>query len=175
MHWKLGITNIIQTTKILNPLWDLHNSTMSTKCNPINPRNYSNYFQWNATYQYEGIPENVFINSCSFVVLVLCFFFLQISTFKVANQELNKLNQKATKKWKTLFFSSDSKKRSSQNNSCGEDLRPGTRISSEPTVVRIYPVDSSVEDPEPETRISCESTVGRCSHVIGAVLIFKCH
>ena len=78
------------------------------KCNPIG--NYSNFFKWNATYQYEGIPENLFINSCGFVFLLLCFLFIQISTFKVANEETNRNNRKTTKKWKTLFFSINSKK-----------------------------------------------------------------
>lgn len=92
------------------------------KCNPIG--NYSNFFQWNATYQYEGIPENLFINSCGFIFLLFCFFFLRISAFNVANEETNKINLKATKKWKTLFFSINSKK------------EVNTRISSDTTIGR---------------------------------------
>ena len=73
-------------------------------CNS-NFKNFSNYFKWKATAEYEGIPENLFINSCGFIFLFLCFFILRKSAFKVANAEVNRSSRKITKEWKSLFFS----------------------------------------------------------------------
>ena len=80
-----------------------NNMNQTYECNPLG--NYSNYFKWNATAEYEGIPENLFINWCGFILLFICFLILRKSAFKVANTEVTKTNRKITKEWKSLFFS----------------------------------------------------------------------
>ena len=73
-------------------------------CNS-NFKNFTNYFKWKATAEYEGIPENLFINWCGFILLFICFLILRKSAFKVANTEVTKSSRKITKEWKSLFFS----------------------------------------------------------------------
>ena len=74
------------------------------KCNPIG--NYTDFFKWNATQEYEGIPENLFINTCGLMILLLIFFVLRISALKPIEAQKHK---KATEKWKELFFSETAK------------------------------------------------------------------
>ena len=89
---------------LLQSIYNSNNNMNQTyECNPLG--NYSNYFKWNATAEYEGIPENLFINWCGFILLFICFLILRKSAFKVANAEVTKSNRKITKEWKSLFFS----------------------------------------------------------------------
>ena len=75
-------------------------------CTIIAPmRNFTDYLHWAANEEYKGIPENLFINSCVFVVLFIIFFVLRKSAFKNSIDEASRTNQKITKQWKSLFFS----------------------------------------------------------------------
>ena len=96
-----------------------NNMNQTYECNPLG--NYSNYFKWNATAEYEGIPENLFINSCGFIFLFVCFIILRNTTFKSASTNVNRRNRKITKEWKSLFFSIDG---TSQNDAttCNDTL-----------------------------------------------------
>ena len=76
-------------------------------CKP-NFKNFTNYFQWKASAEFEGIPENLIINSCGFIFLFVCFFILRKSAFKIESAELKRSNRKLTKEWKSLFFAVNS-------------------------------------------------------------------
>ena len=80
-----------------------NNTLQENACKPM--RNYTDFFHWNANVDYEGIPENLFYNSCGFVCVFLLFLFLRKSAFKNSIAEENRSNKKLTKQWKSLFYS----------------------------------------------------------------------
>ena len=80
-----------------------NNTLLNNACQPM--RNYTDFFHWNANVDYEGIPENLFINSCGFLCAFLLFLFLRKSAFKNSVAEENRSHRKTTKQWKSLFFS----------------------------------------------------------------------
>ena len=75
----------------------------NNNCKP-NFKNSTNYLDWKASNEFEGIPENLVINSCGFIFIVVCFFILRKSAFKSESAESKRSNRKLTKGWTSLFF-----------------------------------------------------------------------
>ena len=107
-HEKDDVTHIPSQARLLDQDFSRQYETEEVsqihKCNPIG--NYTDFFKWNATQEYEGIPENLFINTCGLMILLLIFFVLRISALKPVEAQKHK---KPTERWKDLFFSENSK------------------------------------------------------------------